>query len=163
MRISIVPIGRPDGEQLRTLVEDLAGAGFEAALDKPERIPSQALDRSRGQYLADAFLAPLRRHVGERVLGVTDVDLYAEGLNFVLGLAQGHGRVAVISLARLGAETDPRRARARTLKEAVHEIGHTLGLGHCPDPDCVMHFSNRLADTDRKSARFCEACQARRR
>jgi archaemetzincin len=163
MRVSIVPIGRPDAEQLRALAKDLAAAGFEAALDEPARIPRQALDPARGQYLADAFLPLLRRRAGERVLGVTDVDLYVEGLNFVLGLAQGHGRLAVISLARLGAETDPRRARTRTLKEAVHEIGHTLGLGHCPDPSCVMHFSNRLADTDRKSARFCESCQARLR
>ncbi|WP_081825254.1 matrixin family metalloprotease [Persephonella sp. IF05-L8] len=46
----------------------------------------------------------------------------------------------------------------RITKEAVHEIGHTLGLGHCPDPECVMHFSNSIVDTDRKSYFFCSVC-----
>jgi len=41
----------------------------------------------------------------------------------------------------------------------VHELGHTYGLGHCPDTHCVMHFSNSLRDTDIKSATFCPACQ----
>jgi hypothetical protein len=28
--------------------------------------------------------------------------------------------------------------------ETVHELGHLLNLGHCPNPRCVMHFSNSL-------------------
>ena len=47
----------------------------------------------------------------------------------------------------------------RALKEAVHELGHTLGLAHCPDAGCVMHFSNALVDTDRKGHRLCVVCE----
>lgn len=36
----------------------------------------------------------------------------------------------------------------RTVKEAVHEIGHLKGLSHCPDSGCVMHFSNSLRDSE---------------
>ena len=47
------------------------------------------------------------------------------------------------------------------MKEAVHELGHTLGLEHCPDRSCVMYFSNSLADTDRKGEAYCSRCAAR--
>jgi len=47
----------------------------------------------------------------------------------------------------------------RTLKEAVHEIGHIFKLGHSSNPKCVMHFSNSLSDTDRKDCKFCNSCK----
>lgn len=158
MRVTIVPIGEPDAASLRLLAEDLIEAGFYTAMSGREQAPGAAYDPPRRQYRADALLDMLRRHQGERVLGVTDADLYVDGLNFVFGLAEGRGRVALISLARLGADADPAKARARALKEAVHELGHTFGLDHCDLPGCVMHFSNCLADTDRKADRFCAQC-----
>ncbi|HDL60405.1 MAG TPA: archemetzincin, partial [candidate division WOR-3 bacterium] len=32
------------------------------------------------------------------------------------------------------------------------------GLSHCPDPSCVMHFSNSLMDTDYKKDELCDIC-----
>src|SRR6185503_19335554 len=120
-------------------------------------LPAGALDGKRGQYRAEALLdalAAARVPRYDRVLGVADVDLYAPGLNFVFGQADGERRVAVFSMARLrgaGAE----RVRARAATEAVHELGHAYGLDHCDDPHCVMWFSNTLAESDRKGSRFC--------
>jgi archaemetzincin len=88
------------------------------------------------------------------------LDLYATELNFVFGEASGVDRVAVFSLARLysmtGAGKDKEKTvERRTVIEAMHELGHVFNLSHCPRRDCVMWFSNTLAETDRKSTQFC--------
>lgn len=162
--LAILPFRGTARAALAALIEDLALLGFDAGLLPEADVPEDAYDRLRVQYRAEAFLGIATRvagAAGKRVLGVTDRDLYTENLNFVFGLAESPGRAAVISLARLRQSTDDARRRARAVKEAVHELGHTFGLGHCPDPRCVMHFSNTLADTDRKGREFCPSCRAR--
>ena len=95
------------------------------------------------------------------MLGVAAFDLYVPGMNFVFGEARCPGHVAVISTRRLKPTPQNQRLfRDRVLKEAAHEIGHTLGLKHCPDALCVMHFSEHIGDTDRKSAAFCKDCRS---
>jgi len=77
------------------------------------------------------------------------------GLNFVFGVAEGD--YALVFTARLLGEL----LVTRILKEVIHEVGHTLGLGHCENPSCVMHFSNTLMDTDRKGPGFCPRCMVK--
>ncbi len=167
LALLLLPVGRVAQEDLDDLVRDLSASGIECTLGHPLPAPEAAFDRHRNQYLANAFLglaaqaAPVLADPRGKVLAVTDVDLYAGDLNFVLGIAEPRGRTAVISLSRLSIGADPKMRRLRALKEAVHELGHTLGLGHCPDPACVMHFSNSLADTDRKGSRPCAVCERR--
>jgi archaemetzincin len=98
------------------------------------------------------------------ILGICNFDAYSSGLNFVLGQASLTGGVAVIYLPRLrqefyGLGADTSIFIERVLKEATHEVGHAFGLDHCPKRSCVMHFSNSLADTDRKAKDFCNICR----
>jgi predicted Zn-dependent protease len=101
-----------------------------------------------------------------RLLGVTSLDLYIPTLTFVFGEAQLHGPCAVVSVHRLrqefyGLPRDPRLAAERLLKEAVHELGHTLGLRHCDDYRCAMAPSHAVEWIDLKSSRLCPDCQSR--
>jgi archaemetzincin len=97
------------------------------------------------------------------ILGICNFDAYSSGLNFVFGQASLSGCVAVIYLPRLrqefwGLSTNTSIFIERVLKEATHELGHALGLNHCPKQSCVMYFSNSLIDTDRKGKDFCSMC-----
>jgi archaemetzincin len=140
------------------LIEELASLGIAATLLAKASVVPPSYHRLRRQYNAEILLDRVRLAPGRSVLGVTSRDLYVEGLNFVFGLADSPGKAAVISLFRLRAGADETTFRSRMVKEAVHELGHTRGLGHCADPTCVMAFSNSLADTDRKGTEFCSRC-----
>lgn len=167
-KLVIVPFGQVD----KTILGKLASPLEKAFSLKVEVLPIQGLPEGayhsrRKQHLSTMFLEVLRsfnREGWDRALGVTEVDLYVPGLNFVFGEADIQGRVSIISLFRLRPERsgypgDEGLFYQRALKEAVHELGHTYGLGHCTSPLCVMFFSNSLADTDLKGTEFCPGCQ----
>jgi archaemetzincin len=165
--IVLVPIGPLPAGLLDHLLAPLSATfGLPCRVVDSIPIPTIACDPRRGQYVGRRILAALARlpvPKAERVLGVIDADCYASGLNFVLGQASLQGRDAFIALARLrqsfyGLREDEALFRERALKEAVHEVGHTYGLRHCPNPRCVMHFSNSLHDTDVKGSEFCPLC-----
>ena len=167
--IVIVPIGDVNegvAEALRPPLEEIFGQ--RSCSGEPISLPKGSWHEDRGQYLASSILAVLSppAHSGDRVLGMVDVDIFAPELNFVFGQADVAGMRALISLRRLrqefyGLPPDEDLFHQRVVKEAVHELGHTYGLSHCPDPICVMHFSNSLPDTDLKGRKFCPTCQRR--
>jgi archaemetzincin len=171
LRVAILPIGRVDGEVLERLRAGLSEVfpDTEASiLDDMFPPLDEAYNPKRRQYHSSRILSSMADRPsphGDRILGVTEADLYVPGLNFVFGEAV-RGGPAIISLFRLrpgfyGGPRDLGLFLERAVKEAVHELGHTLGLGHCPDPRCVMFFSNSIIDTDMKGRAFCGDCNRR--
>jgi archaemetzincin len=153
------------------LLEGLA-ASLARVFDGPCQIRPElfdvsfALDSGRQQYYSTAILQRLERRCDPdaRILGVASCDLFVPVLTFVFGEAQLDGNCATVSLARLREEAygmAPREnlLRERLLKEAVHELGHTFGLRHCPDWQCVMTSSHAVERLDIKGAEFCAACR----
>lgn len=166
MKIKVVPFGNVSEAVLVNLINNLqAKLNFPVELEEVKPVPSGSYNSARAQYLASGFLAELRKLAqaenNTKFLGVTEVDLYSQGLNFIFGQADIGGPAAVISLARLRPTsfrlTDERSLlNERVLKEAVHELGHNFGFQHCDNQKCVMHFSNSIKDTDKKSADYCD-------
>jgi archaemetzincin len=158
--IVLTMMGRGDASWLEVLAPLLDDV-FDATSSVMDAIalPEDANNPSRRQYHSTVLLETLAQHKKpewERLLGVTDVDLYTPDLNFVFGEADSRRGVAVFSVARLHTD-DHNRFVHRAATEAIHEMAHTYGLGHCSDARCVMWFSNTLEETDRKGTRFCAA------
>ena len=166
MKITLKPLGNIADEIMEEL-KDRVGSIFHCPVEIKAGFGdlAQAYDLQRKQYLSSKLLACLEKAEREsRVVGIVDVDLYVPRLNFVFGEADMVSGTAIISLCRLrqeyyGLAPDEALFLERATKEIVHEVGHTFGLGHCPNNKCVMHFSNSLADTDLKEALFCNKCR----
>ena len=130
--------------------------------------PAYAFDPARRQYESTAILRAIveaRDPAAARVLAVTEVDLCIPMLTFVFGQAQLDGSAALVSLARLRQEYYGLPANRALLveragREALHEMGHTFGLVHCPEPPCAMSLSHNVRQIDARDGGFCPGCRA---
>jgi len=169
-QISIVPINGIETAFLERLALCLEERFlFTCIVERTLRLPQATLNSVRKQLFFNTLVARVAAHTprGDGVrLAVTDFDLYKTSHQFVFGDASEEQRIAVVSLHRLrsdfyGERADSNLLFQRTLKEAVHDLGHALGLKHCFNARCAMYFSNSIYDTDNKLSHFCENCEKR--
>ena len=166
--LTLIQIGSNSDYSLGTLKESV---GIRFPMLKVEKANplvdvTEAYYPQRNQYHSTWILVLLEKRIDPSfdgsLLGVTSFDLFVPGMNFIFGEARLPGRVGIISTHRLKSQSPghPDIFRDRVIKEAIHEIGHMLGLRHCSDSVCVMHFSEHIRDTDEKYPTFCEKCQS---
>ncbi|MFB6161909.1 MAG: archaemetzincin family Zn-dependent metalloprotease [Halococcoides sp.] len=168
MDVDIVPIGDISGPVKREASRALRSIyDFDVFVRDVEPIPESAYDDKRNQYRAETLI-DLVSSAGsaDKNLGLTEVDLFYSRRNFVFGLAYLRGEAGIVSTNRLRMRSDgglttrsDRDMFADRLRtEVTHEIGHTLGLEHCDDERCVMHFSPTVRDVDQKDEHLCGTC-----
>ena len=167
--VELLPIGKIDGRLLMDLGPALADVFHVPCRILQTRMdPQFAFHPERQQYHSSEILHKMQNHAANgawRVLGITSFDLYIPILTFVFGEAQMGGPCAVLSTHRLaeefyGLQPDPELLRTRLIKEAVHELGHTLNLTHCEDYSCAMAPSHAVEWIDLKDAVLCANCHA---
>jgi len=159
MILTLQPVGRVDASVLERIGSELAPFG-EVRIAGSKPLPRRTLGTVPKRYRAATFDRVCKSSDGDRVIAITDVELCDPelGLALVFGHADIQGRWAVVSLSQFGGDGEDKLVE-RAVKTAVHELGHTLGLGHHDaNPGCVMFFSEKLSDTDRKGRDFCPRC-----
>ncbi len=127
---------------------------------------ARVFDASRRQSNSTALLAQIlqsKEPSGRKRIAVVDVDLFIPVLTFVFGEAQLNGTAAVVSTHRLsnrayGLPENRGLLLERLEKEIVHELGHTFGLYHCHQFECVMRSSTYVEEIDLKRSHPCDTC-----
>lgn len=170
MHVDLVPVGDIEKDTVDTAVDVLRQRYGVDVVDRPPvTVPEDAYDERTGQYNAERFIN-IAESIGrgDKNLALTDVDIFYRQRNFVFGLAYLDGKGCVVSTHRLnmtadGGEFDDEGDRERFLdrvrKEVVHEVGHTLGMRHCDNDNCVMSFSPTVTEVDRKFESTCPSCE----
>ncbi len=161
--LEIVPAGPVDDGLLRALGEDLQAAlALRWRVGDAVPLRDEWMDGETGHCRSVHLMRALMEEGrgGRWRLAIADAGLCAAEVGPILGEAALGGRYAVVGLAplRAGSGADADVLRGRLLTEALHELGHLAGVGHCGRASCVMYPSSHIADSDRKGTRFCASC-----
>ena len=157
--IVILPLGAIGKREIVAVRGALARAYALRVSVAPRRpLPKATFYPPRRRYRAEHLVAWLAKGgPGDKVLGLTsaDVSTTAHGRKDwgVAGLGTVGGRAAIVSSFRTHGNL------SMLTEVAVHEIGHTLGLPHCPHRSCVMRDAK--GKLDRIGRRFCPDCRHR--
>jgi archaemetzincin len=127
----------------------------------PIPLPSMAHYAPRNRYRADSLLRYLhtRTPAGAVTIGLTHRDISTSHHGHadwgIMGLGMLPGNACVASTFRL----DKTQIDTQFFKVAIHELGHTQGLPHCPEPSCRMRDQGGRNQLDAQTD-FCPRCKA---
>jgi archaemetzincin len=121
--------------------------------------PEDSWNHNKSRRRADALIAYLTDIAGKNqlVIGLTtkDISTSKDGKSDwgVFGLGYRPGKSCIASTYRLkGNKTE------KLFKVAIHELGHTQGLPHCPIKKCFMRDAEGK-DVLNEETEFCKSCK----
>ena len=171
--ICLQPLGPYDADALAHAARGVTATWMmQTRLLPPRELPPTAWYAPRNRWRADRILDVLDAEVlpgsGCRgVVGFTSADISTTKEPYedwgIFGLGTLDGTAAVVSTFRLGRKGVIRDLLLeRVVQVVTHEIGHNLGLDHCPTTACLMEDAmGTIRTVDRETGRLCEGCRER--
>jgi archaemetzincin len=170
-KVYLQPLGEPLATDDLLFIENALHVFFllEVVAQPTLPLPKSAYYLPRARYRAEKLLdflgtqAPPDTHV---IVGLTSVDISTTKGQYedwgILGLATVDGTLCVVSKfrAQRGAQSATHTSE-RLAKTVVHEVGHTLGLNHCPHHGCLMEDGKGSVTTTDHEYDLCDTCRAK--
>ncbi|WP_273007107.1 Zn-dependent protease [Chryseobacterium sp.] len=122
--------------------------------------PENTYYKERSRYRADSIIKFLsgKTKDGFVTIGLTSKDISATRGKIkdfgIMGLGYRPGKACVASMFRLNKEN----MDEQFYKIAIHELGHTQGLPHCPEKMCFMRDAEGKNPTNEETD-FCKKCK----
>ncbi|PXW16759.1 archaemetzincin [Chryseobacterium sp. CBTAP 102] len=122
--------------------------------------PENTYYKERSRYRADSIIKFLNKETKEGfvTIGLTAKDISATRGTIkdfgIMGLGYRPGKACVASNFRLNKENRDEQF----YKIAIHELGHTQGLPHCPEKMCFMRDAEGKNPTNEETD-FCKKCK----
>ena len=158
--ILIQPFEDVKPKQLTEISENIRKIYPKIKILKPIKFPQNTYYEPRNRYRADSIIKYLRTKTPENsvTLALTNKDISVtkgKVADFgVMGLGYRPGNACVASSFRL----NPKNKNEQFYKIAIHELGHTQGLKHCPDKTCFMRDAEGKNPTNEEKD-FCQNCK----
>jgi archaemetzincin len=130
-------------------------------------LPEMAWYPQRKRYRADALLIWLNRNKTgniDYIVGLTDKDISCTNGRYadwgIFGYGYISGSACVVSTFRLKKNANTDLLYKRFAKVLLHELGHNLGLDHCPTAGCIMEDAKgTIATVDKEKKELCPLCR----
>jgi archaemetzincin len=158
--ILIQPFEDVKPKQLEEISENIRKIYPKIKILEPIDFPKNAFYQPRNRYRADSIIKYLRTKTPENsvTLALTNKDISVtkgKVADFgVMGLGYRPGNACVASSFRL----NTKNKNEQFYKIAIHELGHTQGLKHCPDKTCFMRDAEGKNPTNEEKD-FCQNCK----
>jgi archaemetzincin len=177
--ICLQPFKGANPEYVRLIQKNIANFyGYEVMTLAQIDAPTTAFVNVKSpRYRADSLLIDLWRRCPNKfshILGVAPFDIsttkrdddgnikkpISKYTDFgIYGLGYCPGKSCVVSYFRL-LNANKEKTQQRIIKVALHELGHNLGLPHCPDAKCFMQDARESMKTiDNVGIQLCAACR----
>lgn len=129
-------------------------------INAPIKFPKNALNQAKTRHRADSLIRFLsaQTKTGYLTIGLTSRDISTTKKMSdwgIMGLGFCPGKSCIASSFRLKGKNK----MEKLFKVAIHELGHTQGLPHCPVSDCLMHDAEGKDRLDQEKE-FCKKCKS---